>query len=299
MYRALRQVETESGITLFIRESKNLQLTEAGEEFARKAGAISAEYEDIASALKSYGSARAQDISEAHLFTTPLAAMCILDFVDILAPGQFDFPVNMQEIVLSSLMDVRQVISDSRGIALVTIPPSEFSAKAMSYIEETGLSYKGLFVSDVVALVSSSSPLARLPELTPDKYARWRPGAVGVACPNDPAIVAQLETIVVQDNIRLISNNVQLIKKAVRSGSVAMFLPKAALGGIHAGRGLTHIPFANDQGLDSVEFGIVSCERPKCAALELADRITEDIIRWAVQQKDATVARPCIGGESF
>ena len=242
MNRILKQLEKEMGVCLFRREGKLIRLTEAGEALAERSRRVVGEYRQMRDAMEYYSGQVGAEGESITLLATPCAALCLLPLLDIQKPGLFPFAVNIMESDLDEFADAAVSIREGRAIGVATIPAQGFAQEAIGKIHEKGLELYHLLESDVIALVPSASPFSQLPYLPSESYKDAKNGAMGVACPNDKMVIKQLGETIAGGNIRLVTNNIQLIKGQIRRGQVIMLLPGLILESMKVGQGITGIP---------------------------------------------------------
>lgn len=266
MSRLFKQLEKEAGIKLFFHEGKALKLTEAGEELAEKSKDVIASYQQVQDVLSFYADSSFCEESDVTICATPLAAMCLTPLFDLQKPGLFPFVVNFTEANLTNACTFVSASRKDNRLGIVSVPPDYSTNEFNELIARLGLVYLPLLRSEVIALVSASSPIARSSELLPDKYEKRISGSIGIACPYDETVLNQLDETVSIDNIRTATNNLQVLKKQIRRGQVAMFTPKLMLANLRTGKGITWLKSPSvkrgDGGLSpqEVHFGIVVLE---------------------------------------
>lgn len=280
MSRIFKQLENEMGVTLFQKSGKVVTLTSAGEHLVENSKSIVSRWERARRELECYCGQAQVDVDEVCLYATPLVMTCLIPLLDLQEPKKFDFPVNIHEIDLNAIKECDRQVAESRGLGLVSIPAGEHGKRALKAIEGAGLRFFPLLSSELVALVSSSSPLSRVPCLGEDKYRSRVVGGIGVACFNDPAVLEQITESVYWENLRLVTNNFQYIKQQIRSGQMTMFLPKVACANIHFGKGISVVPLATENHAPSVEFGLMlPCTQLSPTIDALAAFIQQEVTR--------------------
>lgn len=252
--RIFRQMEKEYGVSLFKKEGKNLFLTDAGLKLVQCAEEVVRGYQRVQDVLGYYAEEEKFGRDDLSVFATPCAALCFLPTIDLLSPSLFPFRVKMREEDLGLFNTISSAIEDKRGLGIITIPPTSSSDAFLAGLEKRGLMFKGLLESEVVALVSSNSPLARQKELVPELYEQGSLGGFGVACPKDDAVLDQLDDVVREDNIRIVTSNMSLIKKQLGRGRVTMLLPKLVLATHEFGSEVTWLPLREST---KVKFGLL------------------------------------------
>ncbi len=255
MGRVFRQLEKELGMSLFVREGKNLRLTEGGQAVVEKSRNVVEDYLGIQDVVSFYVGQTQTPNKEFCLYVTPLSMLCIVPLLDVMQPNLFPFLVNINECDLGSLSGNLRT-KDALGI--VSIPLNAETTAVLDSFSQKGLSFIPLIESEVGVLLPASSPLAPLGVLPHERYRRCGRGNLGVACPNDTAVIQQIKKKVDQSNLRLVTNNFQLLKRQIRRGQVAVFLPRLILASMEIGRGIAFCSLKEEECEASrVCFGLV------------------------------------------
>lgn len=293
MSRALRQLEREVGVPLFVKSGKSLKLTEAGKALVDGAQRISNEYRLVQDRLDLFADASVRGRRVIDLYVTPLVGLCVMPLLNLQSPRQFGFAVNVYETNLDDLTETVRAIRDGLALSIVSAPPGMRTGGIIDQLKNEGLVYHDILESEVIALVSSSSPLARGSGLNIRQFIGDEGSPLGIACLNDRAVIDPLLDVVRRENLRLVTNNLKLIKRQVRSGQVVLFLPDLAQASMHMGNGIVDASIdAGDLGVPSVRFGLVT--GPDGGGEEtrtISDYVTETLSAFIAQQDEDARSR--------
>lgn len=260
MSRVFRQLEKDLGVSLFKREGKSFKLTRAGLDIVAQSRAVVDGCDSITRTAERYSAREGQDERAFPLFVTPCASLCLLPLLDVLEPGALPFPVSVREENLGFFELMTNAFrADEGGLGIVTLPFIDSSEDFMGKITDRNLVYEGLLETEAVALVSASSPHASGTNLPRSRYTERVQGSIGVACMNDSAVIAQIEDTVRRDNIRLVTNNIEVIMRQVERGQVAFMLPRLALMALGGAYDVSCLRLPDENAAYSiVRFGLVA-----------------------------------------
>ena len=159
--RAIKDLESSLGVAIFGRSSKGMEITPEGEIFLgyaksilKQVDAVEGLFRDGASAIRfSLAAPRVGYISEA--------------FASFTATLPSDRRAKLRFIEDGDTDAIRHVLSDDFRLGIIRYPV-EHDKYYKTLLEEKHLDYELLFEFESRLIVSRESPLAKLPEVTPE-----------------------------------------------------------------------------------------------------------------------------------
>ena len=164
--RAIKELETSLGVTLFERSSKGMTLTHDGEIFVYYAKSVLAQVDNIES-MFSEGKTDKQRFS-ASVPRASYVADAFAKFTRLLGKNR-DAEIYYRET--NSMTAVKNVLSDSSKLGIIRYAQS-FDKYYKGMMEEKGLAYELICEFNYKVLISRESPLARLDGITTDDLHR-------------------------------------------------------------------------------------------------------------------------------
>lgn len=275
MGRVFRQLENDLNLKIFRKSGRFLQLTEAGYSLVDQAKGLVADYGKLQDIVRSYVNMAELGDRRVSVFVTPLVAMSLLPLLPLCEPFAYDVSLSIREESLESFVSGSSPLrSDDNSMAIISIPPTKSARERLDSLGETHCEYFSLGRCPVVALISASSPLVGKAAASPICAEDLHKFGLGIASPKDDAILLQLSGLAKDDDVRLVTNNMQIIKRQIRHGKVVIFLPEIIMNTFSSGRGITSVRFAHELGDSSssmtdnddptsqfVEFGLALHEK--------------------------------------
>ena len=164
--RAIKELESSLGVTLFERSSKGMTLTPDGQLFVHYAKSVLKQVDNIEN-MFSQGKTDKQRFS----ISVPRASYVADAFARFttLLEKQRDTEIYYTET--NSMTTVKNVLSDSSKLGIIRYAQS-FDKYYKDMMEEKGLAYELVCEFTFKVLMSRQSPLAKLSELTTDDLQR-------------------------------------------------------------------------------------------------------------------------------
>lgn len=221
--RALHQLEKDFGITLIAHQNNSVALTPAGEELARHVRAVTRSYEDAKGSLTKYRLAEVGKVEDrVRITVTPCVSQYLAIFLNLQKPGLFPFSIKMNEANLYKIVPHIITRDNEEAFGIISIPSTEkYHDMLEGIIEANNMIYRPLFVSPLVALVSTFSPLAKMDVVRPsdiDPYpvARYKDSVLGDA----------LDDFIREDNVKTVTNSRDIIVVDILEYQAVSFGPK-------------------------------------------------------------------------
>ncbi len=164
--RAIKELESTLGVTLFERSSKGMTLTPDGQLFVHYAKTVLKQVDNIET-MFSQGRTDKQRFS----VSVPRASYVADAFAAFTTLLEKDRDAEIYYTETNSMTTVKNVLSDSSKLGIIRYAQS-FDKYYKDMMEEKGLAYELVCEFTFKVLMSRQSPLARLAELTTDDLRR-------------------------------------------------------------------------------------------------------------------------------
>lgn len=264
--RALHQLEKDFGITLIAYQNNSVTLTPAGEELGRHVRAVTRCYEEAKGSLTKYRLAEVGSVQDRVRITmTPCVSQYLAILLNLQKPGLFPFNIKMNEANLYRIVPHIITRDNEEAFGIISLPSTTKYRDVLDEMVETnGMVYEPLFVSPLVALVSTFSPLAKLDVVRPsdiDPYpvARYKDSVLGDA----------LDDFIREDNVKTVTNSRDVIVIQILEYQAVSFGPKLI-------DGLRTMPdqiiSRPTEGFFNTEFGLIMSKEN--AASERVGKVT-------------------------
>lgn len=156
--QAIKQMETELGVTLFHRERNKLTITDAGRETVEKAREILAMYGELLSSLEPYiEPAPDRPLEELEVFSISIICETILPATLSFLQKKYRYiKVKVQETDAQEMPNRISPSSKCMGLFLLPL----FEIEPMTPLQESGLIIEEIYRYKLMACVAKSSHLA-------------------------------------------------------------------------------------------------------------------------------------------
>lgn len=155
----IKQLETELGVTLFSRERKQIELTEAGVKFFPYAKLVLGNIQDASMAVQDLSEMRSGSLRIGGIFS-----LCSL-LTDTLVLFSDRYPQIKVKMICKSGRRLFELLRDNDLDFVLT-----FEAP----VRDELLDYTELFSTSLAVLVHKDHPLAKLPQVSPEALSEYR-----------------------------------------------------------------------------------------------------------------------------
>lgn len=281
--RALHQLEKDFGITLIAYQNNSVTLTPAGEELGRHVRAVTRCYEEAKGSLTKYRLAEVGSVQDRIRITvTPCVSQYLAILLGLQKPGLFPFSVKMNEANLYRIVPHIATRDNENAFGIISIPSTaKYRDVLNEMVESNEMVYEPLFISPLVALVSTFSPLAKLDVIRPSDV-----DAHPIARYKDSVLGDALDDFVREDNVKTVTNSRDIIVVQILEYQAVSFGPKLIDGLRTMPEQIVTRP---TEGFFNTEFGLVmSRENAHSSRIgEVVDYIKNKVRKESTQTRYA------------
>lgn len=223
--RAIHQLEKDFGVTLTSYQNNVISLTPAGHALSERIDEIILHVEEAKGVLAGYrlaalGSGSRRD--SVRITASPCVSQYLTPLIDIQKPGLFDFEVKLREASLHRIAPRLESKDGEGSLGLISIPTTVGCRDLLAHlIAEYGMVYERLFVSPLVALVSSYSALAKEKVIKPEDLE-----SSSIARYQDTVLGDALDDFIKDDQVKTITNASFVIWARIIEDQAVGFAPK-------------------------------------------------------------------------
>lgn len=154
--RIIQTVEQEFGIQLFDRDNNVLQLTTAGQHFAKQAAKVTTAYKHLHLTAVSFGELPQPEKGYIEIVTTPFILTMLFPLLeDFFTASPFRDMLRIREKSIPEILDPPSTNVD-RAIHILGLP-----SYTIEQIDDSTGHFEPLVSTEIMLLVSEQSPLAR------------------------------------------------------------------------------------------------------------------------------------------
>lgn len=161
--KAIRELESQMGLTIFRRTSKGIEVTAKGQVFLEHAKQITAQIADLESLYKS-GDAGKQFFS----ISVPRSSYVSTAFIRFIASLNEEQPIELDYMETNTMSTINNVINGRSNIGIIRIN-KKYEESFAKYLKERRLSFTPLLEFTYLALMHREHPLAGQPSISPDQ----------------------------------------------------------------------------------------------------------------------------------
>ncbi|WP_102348886.1 LysR family transcriptional regulator [Bacillus sp. Marseille-P3661] len=211
----IKKLENELGVQLFIRSTRKVQLTSAGEDFLAYAKRIISEIENARSCMFEYS-----NLMKGKIKIGALSTITYLGITSVIANFQKDYPGFEMEIFEENSDTLLKKLSTSEiDVAFISYP----------YIANFEFDFYPLINDRLVLLVSSTHPLAERKEVSIEELSKEKFLMIQSSTGLQNSLVQLCRDAGFEPNIILKSSHVETIKGLIEEGiGITLFANRIA-----------------------------------------------------------------------